>query len=286
MSSRRFKMPPLEWIRAFEAAARCGSFTAAATETGLTQSAISQRIGHLEKRLGTVLFHRRARSISLTVEGEAWLPHVRAALDSLRDSSEALFGAGPGQLTISASQSVIELWLLPRLARLRARTKRRISVQTMVLGSYDAAVDDVIRIRYGSGDWPHLYKLQLYPEQLVPVASPGLARSGGDWTEWPRIACSGPRPGWNDWAAHFGVATTPVPDLRFDTFLSALGAARAGMGVLLGSLPLCAADLAAGRLVRLGDDILPHHESYWVIAGHEAVTRAGWEEFSAAIRAD
>ena len=69
MPNHQFKMPPLEWIRAFEAAARCGSFTAAAAESGLTQSAISQRIGHLEKQLGVALFYRRARTIELTVEG-------------------------------------------------------------------------------------------------------------------------------------------------------------------------------------------------------------------------
>ena len=119
MDSSDFNMPPLEWIRAFEAAARCGSFTAAASEIGLTQSAVSQRIPHLEELLGSPLFHRQARSISLTIEGEAWLPHVRASLDNLRNSSEALFGARRGRLTISASQSIIELWLTPRLQKLR-----------------------------------------------------------------------------------------------------------------------------------------------------------------------
>jgi len=277
------KMPPLEWVRAFEAAARCGSFTAAAAETGLTQSAISQRIGNLEKRLGTALFHRRARSIALTIEGEAWLPHVRAALDGLRDSTEALFGARRGRLTISASQSIIELWMLPRLAHLNAVAHGQLSVQTMVLGAHDAALDDVIRIRYGSGEAPHAHKMRLYGEQIAPLASPELAARGGPWPQWPRIACSGPRPGWNDWASRFGIPTTPVAHLRFDTFLSALGAARAGLGVILGSLPLCAQDLKAGRLVRLGDEVLHHHESYWVLAGSDAVSRTDWAQLSAAL---
>jgi LysR family transcriptional regulator, glycine cleavage system transcriptional activator len=283
MHNPQFKLPPLEWIRAFEAAARCGSFTAAASETGLTQSAISQRIGHLEKQLGTPLFYRRARSIELTVEGEAWLPHVRMALSSLRNSSEALFGSGRGQLTFSASQSVIELWLLPRLTRLHSIAGGQLSFQTMVLGAHDAAVDDVIRVRYGSGSWSHEHKFQLFDEQIAPLASPELAQSKGHWTRWPRIACSGPRPGWNTWASRFGISTTPVPHLRFDTFLSALGAARAGMGVLLGSVPLCADDLASGRLVRLADEVLHHHESYWAIAGPEAITRAQRDELAEAL---
>ncbi|CAG0911715.1 unnamed protein product, partial [Cyprideis torosa] len=87
----RSRLPPLEWIRAFEAAARLGSFTAAASEIGLTQAAVSQRIGQLEQHLGIRLFNRKARTISLTVEGEAWLPHVRHALDGRRDSTEAVF---------------------------------------------------------------------------------------------------------------------------------------------------------------------------------------------------
>lgn len=148
-----------------------------------------------------------------------------------------------------------------------------------MLGAHDAALDDVIRIRYGVGGWPHDHKLQLFDEQIAPLASPGLARNGGHWTQWPRIACSGPRLGWIDWVSRFGIPSTPVPHLRFDTFLSALGAARAGMGVLLGSLPLCAKDLSAGRLVRLGEDVLPHHESYWAIAGPDAVARDEWTNF-------
>ncbi len=253
MIDRQFKLPPLEWIRAFEAAARCGSFTLAAAEIGITQSAVSQRIGQLEKLLGTNLFVRNARSITLTVEGETWLPHVQSALESVRDSSEALFGAERNRLTVSASQSVIDLWLLPRLNQLSQIAGGQLAIQTMVLGTQDVPLDDVIRIRYGVGDWPHAYKLPLYSERIAPMASPELAKTVGDWTQWPRIACSGPRPGWQAWAAQFGVATTPVPHLRFDTFASGLAAARAGMGVLLGSVPLSQSDVDAGRLVLLGE---------------------------------
>lgn len=283
MADPQFKMPPLEWIRAFEAAARCRSFTAAAAEIGLTQSAISQRIGHLEKQLGTTLFFRRARSIDLTVEGEAWLPHVRTALSNLRDSSQALFGSGRGQVTISASQSIIELWLLPRLMKLGDVGKGQLTIQSMVLGTQDAALDDVVRIRYGSGDWPHDHKVQLFSEKIAPLASPELVKRGGYWTDWPRIACSGPRPGWNTWATRFGISTTPLPHLHFDTFLSALGAARVGMGVVLGSLPLCEDDLRAGRLVRLDNETIDHHESYWAIAGPDAIARTQWNELAKAL---
>jgi LysR family glycine cleavage system transcriptional activator len=274
MHNRKTKMPPLEWVRAFESAARNGSFTEAAAETGLTQPAISQRIGQLEKFLG---------SIALTVEAEAWLPHVQSALDNIKNSAEALFSAGSGKFTISASLSMIELWLQPRLSALRDIAGGQISIQTLVLGAHEAPVDDVIRIRYGSGDWPHIYKAKLFAEEIAPLASPELARTqpGEDWTRWPRIATSGPRPSWNDWAARYGIPTTPVPHLRYDTFAPALGAARAGMGVILGSLPLCQSDLDAGRLIRLGSEQLEHHESYWIIAGRDALTNRQWDALMA-----
>lgn len=280
---KRDRLPPLEWIRAFEAAARLDSFTAAAEDLGLTQAAVSQRIGQLERTLGATLFHRRARTISLTVDGEAWLPHVRLALGGLRDSTEAIFGTGHGRLTLSASQTIIDLWLLPRLGHFQTATKAEISIQSMVVGAHDAPQDDVIRIRYGTGDWPHPYRARLYAEDIGPVAAPSLAARPELWTEWPRIACSGPRPGWHAWAAEFGIPTTPLPVLRFDTHLSALGAARAGLGVVLASLPLCAEALATGALVQLDPARLSYHESYWLLAGQQAVSRDQWQAMTTAL---
>lgn len=271
------QLPPLEWIRAFEAAARLGSFTAAANETGITQAAVSQRIGHLERHLGVSLFHRRARSIELTVEGEAWLPHVAAALESLRDSTEAVFGKGRGRLTFSASLSVIELVLQPRLLELQSLTSAEISFQTLVVGAHDAPQDDVIRVRYGSGDWSHPYRARLYAEAIVPVAAPALAKRTDPWASWPRITCAGPRPGWSAWATEFNIPTTPIPKLRFDTHLSALSAAKSGAGVLLASLPLCTQALSSGELVRLDEASLLHHESYWLLAGSKAVSKRQWQ---------
>ncbi len=281
MDVPRSQLPPLEWIRAFEAAARCGSFTAAASEIGITQSAVSQRIAQLERRLGATLFQREARAVSLTVEGEAWLPHVQSALGALRDSSEALFGADPRSLTISASQSVIELWILPRLEAFKAIAGGQLSIQTMVLGAHDAPPDDVLGIRYGTGNWPLAYKQPLYSERLAPVASPQLVKDARDWRYLPRIACSGPRPGWHDWTSQCEWPTTPVPHLRFDTFLSGLSAALAGEGVLLGSLPLCSHHFEEGRLVQLGEDILYHHETYWLIADKPALSRLQWDAIAA-----
>ncbi len=278
-----FDRLPLEWIRAFEAAARCGSFTGAAAETGLTQSAISQRIAQLEARLGARLFLRKPRQIELTTEGEAWLPHVQHALDGLRESTDELFGVSHRRLTLTASASVTALWIVPRLPALLAETGAQVLLRTMMVTSDYAKEDSTLNVLYGAGDWPVAHRAPLYEERLAPVAAPGLLADGHDWRGLPRIALSGPRPGWTEWCARTGTPTVPTPTLRFDTFSTALSAARAGLGVLIASLPLVASDLASGALRRVSDDVLPHHETYWLVAAKERVTRRQWDRISACL---
>lgn len=277
MGDSKFDSIPLEWVRAFETTARLGSFTAAARETGLTQPAISQRIANLEHQLGAQLFVRKTRAIHLTTEGEAWLPHVQASLNALRDSSEALFGVGRNKIVISASSSIVQHWITPRLPALLAQSGAEISINTMVLAG-DAAEDDgTVKIRYGAGDWPGLYKAPLFEERIAPLASPALLKTTADWRTLPRLSVSGPRPSWRDWREFSGQVTTSPTALRFDTFASALAAARAGLGVLLGSLPLCQQDLDSGALERISEAVMPHHESYWLLASKDRISRRQWD---------
>ena len=275
MDDPSYKLPQLDWIRTFEAAARLGSFTAAASETGLTQPAVSHRIAQLEGHLGAKLFLRDARKITLTVAGEAWLPHVQTALSGLGESTEVLFARGRARLTISASQSVIALWLLPRLARMTRATGASLSFQTLVLGGTSAATDDVIQIRYGSGNWRHHYQVPLYPERLAPVAAPALTTE--TWSYLPRIACTGPRADWAEFTRRFSLPPATSDPVKFDTFHSAVLAAKAGHGVVLGSLPLCQGLIAAGDLVQLGGDILDSPRTYWLLATKSAIRRHQWD---------
>ncbi len=268
---------PLEWIRAFEAAGRMGSFSAAARDLGVTQAAISQRIGHLESRLGTPLFLRRPRRTVLTVEGEAWLPFVSDALLMLRQSAEDLFSTRRARIAISASASVTELWVAPRLARLTPGGGPDLVFHTMVLAAEAAAAGpQPVRIRYGSGGWAEALQAPLYAEALSPVVAPGLLGQVEDWRKLPRIGVTGPRQGWTEWSAATGDPALPAPSLRFDGFAAALAAARAGCGVLLASLPLIAGDLEGRSLVRLSDTVLLPRETYWILAGTETVSRRQW----------
>lgn len=275
MSGSSYTLPPLEWVRAFEATARLGSFTAAAQETGLTQPAVSQRIANLEKHLGAQLFIRQPRTIALTVEGETWLPHVQRALSGLSDSSEMLFASGRSRLTLSASQSVIAMWLAPRMSQLCDATNAEFSIQSYTLGGQEATTDNTVQIRYGAGDWSHDYQIPLFKEQLAPVCAPHLVAAG--WKQLPRIGCTGPRPDWDHYAARFGIPLTPIPQIRMDTMNGAVAAARAGQGVALASLPLCASELTDGSLVQLGGDIYDHNETYWLVATRSAIGRRQWQ---------
>lgn len=275
MPDRPFNNLPLEWVRAFEAAGRTGSFTAAAQEIDLTQAAISQRIANLEAMIGARLFLRQRRGVALTVEGEAWLPHVSHALTLLRQSSEDLFSTKRRKVTISASASVIQNWLVPRLTRLEPDDRLQISFSTMVIAADFDRQAGTVEIRHGNGLWPGRRAARLFAEELAPVASPALLDAGAQWQDLPKIAVSGPRPGWQEWGEH-----GDLPQVRFDTMTSAIAAAVAGVGVLLASLPLCGDALENGALVRLSDHALRPSDSYWFTASETAIPDRQWDRLT------
>lgn len=270
---------PLEWVRVFEAAGRNGSFTAAAAEIGLTQAAVSQRIKNLEQLVGVSLFSRQPRGVILTVDGEAWLPYVTQALQALNRSADELFGKAPDRIVISASASVAQMWIVPRLGALLDKPTFQISMTTMTIEPDFAKANATIEIRYTRTPRPEGRSIRLYRETLVPLAAPALLEGGTPWWKLPRIAVSGPRPGWQEWAAQTGDAVPAVPNYRFDNYVSAHCAAKAGLGVVLGSLPLSAQDLASNSLVRLSEKSLRPDAGYWMTANENMLTRKNWEEF-------
>lgn len=262
----RQQLPPLEWIRVFEAAARLGSFTAAANELGLTQAAVSQRIKNLERRLGAQLFSRQARGVVLSAQGESWLPHVQAALTQLLNSAANLFEQPRRKITIAASGSVIELWFIRRLDEIARRLPHvQLSLETIQhLPDYER-LDTDFEIRFGTGHWPEREAKRLFVEELAPVASPQLLGDPSkDWRDLPHIATSGPRAGWQDWSNEMGEPPPPAPALRFDTFAQSLRAAEAGAGVVLASLALSADAIRSGRLQLLTERTLRMEGSYWI----------------------
>lgn len=258
-------LPPLEWLRVFEAAGRTGSFTAAAQSLGLTQAAVSQRIRNLEQRLGRALFDRKPRGVELTLDGEAYLPHVQAALDGLARSTADLFSPAMREITIAAMPSHIALLAVPRLTPfLTEHRDLRVSFVSVDRQRDFDAVEADLHLRYGNGQWPGRRAHLLHREVLAPAASTQLAGTAKNWRDGPVIDLSGPRSGWRAWSAATGTSAPSRSVLQFDSFDLVLSAALQGLGVILASLPLSAAALADGRLVRLAEPEVEIEAGYWL----------------------
>ena len=171
-------LPPLNGLRAFEAAARHMSFTDAADELSVTQAAISHQVRGLEQRLGLKLFVRRNRSLLLSEAGQAYLPAVRAAFDQLNEATEKLLQKDRGgHLTVTTTSSFAVKWLVPRLGGFqRANPEIDVRVSTGT-GLVDFSREDVdIGIRYGRGQWPSLTAERLMSEDIMPVCAPSLVK--------------------------------------------------------------------------------------------------------------
>ena len=245
-------MPPLDWLRSFEAAARLSNFTAAAAELGLTQAAVSQHIRFLEERLKTRLFSRLARGVALSPEGAAYLPHIQSAFATISSSTTELFEPRAIQtVTVRVPISFALLVLVPSLPDL-AKALPRIQLDVVTIhrpADYDQP-GSVLDIRFGSGNFPGREADRLTVERLVPVASPTLV-GNVDWTSLPLLLVAGAREMWADWFAAAGMPGHPRRSHRFDSFVAAMEAAKAGAGVLLGSRPLIDAALASKAIVTL-----------------------------------
>ena len=170
------RLPPLNGLKAFEAAARSESFTRAAEELNVTQGAVSHQVKALEDTLGLKLFHRERQRLILTEAGRDYLTVIRDALDRIAVGTERLLQRQEsGVLTVSTSPDFAAKWLVNRLSRFAEKypdMDLRVSATTHYV---DFARDDVdIAIRHGDGNWPGLDVQRLYSERLFPVCSPKL----------------------------------------------------------------------------------------------------------------
>jgi len=252
-------LPPLHALRAFEAAARHGSFTRAAEELNLTQGAVSHRIRALEDRLGRALFRRAGRGVAPTAAGEAYLPVVRGAFDLLVEGTERVFGGAESDgLTLSLTPAFAMGWLIPRLGGFQARHPgievRITTTQRLV----DLAREDVdLAIRSGLGDWPGMRADRLFGYDLAPVCSPGL-RDRDPLLATPadlarhRLLHSATDP--DDWGIWLAAAGAPPVETyqgqTFETLALSLSAAYAELGVAIAPAAFIDEDLAEGWLVK------------------------------------
>jgi LysR family glycine cleavage system transcriptional activator len=267
-------LPTLTWLRAFEAAARTASFTAAAAELNLTSGAISYQIRALEAHLGFALFERLPRGVKLTPMGVAYLPPVRKAFEELADSTVGLFGGSERmQITVHAPVSLAALWLAPKLPAFSI-IHPSIDVRLASVIWDNAILDEAtdLEIRYGAGQW-HGYRSEpLMNHSIMPVCSPVLLRTdeagAGPATLLSRhpIHIMGYE---NHWlkvrqALQF---TTVAPSMgpTVDTTIAALELAAAGAGVALAHRIFLGAYFSTGRLVSALPREFADDYSYFVI---------------------
>ncbi len=274
-SPLRRRLPPLNWLRIFDSAARHMSFTGAAEELGVTQAAVSQQVKQLEDWLGIQLFKRLPRSLTLTDAGIAYLPQVRDALDRLGTATEQIFGHhGKRSVTLRAATTVAALWLAPRLAAFRDRHPDIALRLTTLYAPVDFGQDGVdIEIRYGTGTWPGVRALKLFDETFLPVCSPGYRISAGapfaapaDLRRHRLIHVLGEREDWGFYFQRLGLPAPPVADgLQFDSLLTALHACAMGGGVMLGTAPLIEGLLTEGRIVDLFGERIPARYGHYLV---------------------
>jgi LysR family glycine cleavage system transcriptional activator len=270
------RLPSLNGLRAFEAAARHQSFTRAASELNVTQTAISHQIKRLEDELGIRLFVRQNRSLALTPQARDYLPLVRAAFDDLRMATERLTRRDNAKvLTVSTIASLAAKWLLPRLTTFQ-EAHPGIDVRiTTSAGLVDFRKDDVdAAIRYGRGHWPGVRAEWLMADELFPVCSPALLqgdkplRCPEDLAHHTLLQASG---GYDDdWRLWLTAAGLPVEmsrqgRLSFDLSLMTVQAAIDGLGVAIGRTAYVQDDIAKGRLVVPFKMALPTDAGFYLV---------------------
>jgi LysR family transcriptional regulator, glycine cleavage system transcriptional activator len=275
------RLPSLNGLRAFESAARHLSFTNAAAELNVTQTAISHQIKRLEEELGIPLFIRQNRALALTPQARDYLPGVRAAFNDLRLATDRLLRKDNDHvLTVSTLASLAAKWLLPKLSAFQAAHPNidvRITTSTGMVDFKSGDVDAAIR--YGRGRWPGLRADWLTADQLFPVCSPALLQ--GDWPlRTPQDlahhtllhSSGGYDDDWRLWLTAAGLPTdiSKQPGLSFDMIFMTLQAAIDGLGVAVGRTTYVEGDLANGRLVVPFQISLPADAGFYLVSPETA----------------
>jgi len=265
------RLPPMQALRAFDAAARTQSLTKAAESLHLTHGAISHQIKALERDLGVRLVARAGRGIRLTDEGERFATRVRAAFAELSAAvTEMTARANPRQLRVSVVPSFAALWLLPRIGRfLAAHPDVDLDVRANV-GYIDFQRDDAdLAIRYGYGDWPDLSVEHLLDDEYFPVCSPRLAhgrlpKRPEDLAKYTLLRSSD-----EPWKPWFEAAGLDWPEASrgpiFSDSAHMMQAAAEGQGIALARRTLLGTDLRNGVLVRLFDVAMPSAKKFYLV---------------------
>jgi LysR family glycine cleavage system transcriptional activator len=269
----RRRVPSLNGLKAFEAAARHESFTRAAEELCVTQGAVSQQVKGLEAELGLKLFNRERQGLVITEGGREYMAALRDALDRIALATERLVQRQTsGVLTVSTSPDFASKWLVNRLGRF-AEAHPEIDLRvSAAMHHVDFAREEVdLAVRHGDGGWPGLEVARLSSEQLFAVCSPKLV-SGRNRMRAPQDVLRFPllhfedRNDWSKWLEAAGVVgAEPSHGPVLNRASMVIDAAIDGQGVALARTTLAASDLINGRLVRPFPVSLRLSKTYWIV---------------------
>jgi LysR family glycine cleavage system transcriptional activator len=270
------RLPSLNGLRAFEAAARHLSFTQAASELNVTQTAISHQIRRLEEELGIRLFIRKNRALALTPKARDYLPGVRAAFNDLRLATDRLLRKDDDHvLTVSTLASLAAKWLLPRLTAFQEAHPGidvRITTSTALVDFKGGDVDAAIR--YGRGNWQGMRADWLMADDFFPVCSPALLNSKRplkcpeDLRDHVLLHTSTNSDDWRQWLTAAGLPSdiSKQPGITFDLILMTVQAAIDGIGVAMGRTSYVQDDIAKGRLVVPFNIALPADAGFYLVS--------------------
>jgi LysR family transcriptional regulator, glycine cleavage system transcriptional activator len=264
------RFPSLSSIRAFEAAARLGSFAKAAQELDTTAASVSYHVRRLEEQIGVTLFLRHPKSVELTGPGQLVAREAINAFAALRASFSKAAETNETLFSLTTLPSLGTSWLTPKLGRFRAKHPDIIidldlspEAQDLSASRFDAA------IRNGHGHWPGLRTIELFPSIFMPLCAPGLKHAASDIAD-PRRPLNVPLLGrsdwWKLWYRALGFSDVVLPG-SFGTHLSAeyldIAAAVAGHGIAIGSPILFRNEIESGRLVPAHDFVASDGRLFW-----------------------
>ena len=240
-------------LRAFEAAARTGSFQEAAGELRLTPSAVSHAIRKLERQLGVTLFQREVRQVRLSADGHALMRHVGPAFEDIRRGLILVSTRGPQLLRVHSAPSFAAQWLTPRLSRFLAENPT-LEIRLSAGTDYTKfTTDDFdVDIVYGRPNQDGLVVLPLGEETVTPLCVPGIARRimrAQDLVDHTLIESDNKQVRWDAWFAANGLSPPQPHGMRFDRSFLAISAAANGLGIALESTRLAEREIAGGLLV-------------------------------------
>lgn len=292
MHNKRFRLPPLELLPAFEAAARHLSFTQAGAELSLTQSAVSRQIQSLEDSLGCRLFERRTRALLLTEQGQGLYRVAQEVLQQVHDSAEKLRAVPVARtVTVTTTPGFASLWLIPRLAGFTGAHPDidvRISASYQLVRLERSGVD--LAIRYAAVDsLPG--QNPLFGEEMMPVCSPALAADParplvrpGDLARHVLLHLDDERASWLDWNLWlhaFGLKDfKPAGALHFSSYDQVIQAAVAGQGIALGRFPLVRRMLREKQLAAPFGKAVASSRAYFLVRSSRSGAKPDVAEFA------